>query len=478
MSPNTHKVLTASLLAQMALLGTATAQTTWDAGAGVDTNIDTAANWNNNVLPANDGTASVAFGTGGSIANFNTDYFFKDVTLNRVSAFSLNSSSGNVIIRSSNSGSTYNLTMSSGPGAVQTINAPLRISTNNADTNKLFVVRNNNTSFAMEVKGGIALATGSSTNYNMRYEGVAGSVTRIEGAVSGMTSIQQGANAWAGTVLFAGSRTMGTNITAATAGAGVGSITGNIQLGETVSDVQSWGAVTLNSALKVVVGGDATVTGITGTAAGSLVGTAQTGGLTSKLTVNLASASTIGSTISLGGAGANENNLSLIKTGIGTLTLNGTGTYTGDTTVSAGTLLIGASERIANTSRAVLAGGTLSIAAGFTETLGALDLDANGVINLAGTNSQFVFASSLGQDWASSTLSITGTFLDGFSVGFGSQTGLSSGQLAAITVNGASGWGLNSSGFLVSAVPEPSTYAVFAGGLMLVAAVYRRRRSA
>ena len=194
--------------------------------------------------------------------------------------------------------------------------------------------------------------------------------------------------------------------------------------------------------------------------------------------MNLASASTIGSTISLGGAGADENNLSLIKTGIGTLTLNGTGTYTGDTTISAGTLSIGASERISSSSRAVLAGGTLAIGAGFAETLGALDLNANGVLNLGGTNSQFVFANSAVQDWGSSTLSITGTFMDGFSVGFGGQTGLSSGQLSAITVNGASGWGLNSSGFLVSAIPEPSSYAVLVSAMALALTVSRRRRSA
>jgi len=322
-----------TLLAQLALLGTVNAQTIWDGGGTPDTNINTAANWNNNILPANDGSVQVSFGTAGSVATFNTDYFFQGVTLNRVSTFALNSSGGNVILRSSNSGSTYTLTMSSGAGAIQTINAPLRINTSNGDANKLFVVRNNNTSNALEVKGGIALATGSSTNYNLRYEGVTGSVTRMEGAVTGMAAIQQGANAWAGSLVFAGSRTMGTNITAATSGSGVGAVSGSIVLGETVSDVQSWGSITLNNALKVVVGGDVTVTGITGNATTSLVGTTQAGALTSKLTVNLASSGTIGNTIYIGGAGAGENNLSLIKTGVGTLTLNGSGTYSGGTTL-------------------------------------------------------------------------------------------------------------------------------------------------
>ena len=61
---------------------------------------------------------------------------------------------------------------------------------------------------------------------------------------------------------------------------------------------------------------------------------------------------------------------------------------------------------------------------------------------------------------------VNGTFaLSGL---FGSTTGLSDEALADITIS-LSG--------AISAVPEPSTYAALAGAMMLVLAIYRRRRS-
>ena len=74
----------------------------------------------------------------------------------------------------------------------------------------------------------------------------------------------------------------------------------------------------------------------------------------STLTVNNALASTYSGI--LGGPGANENNLSLSKKGIGALTLSGTNTFTGGTTVSNGTLFVNGSIPGAVT----VSGGTLA----------------------------------------------------------------------------------------------------------------------
>ena len=55
----TRTILTASI----ALLAVITARAqTWDGGSGVNSNIGTAANWNPDAVPANNGTANLIFG--------------------------------------------------------------------------------------------------------------------------------------------------------------------------------------------------------------------------------------------------------------------------------------------------------------------------------------------------------------------------------------------------------------------------------
>ena len=252
-----YKALSATIFAQLTLLATVSAQTSWDAGGAGDANINTAANWNNDTLPANDGSGQVTFASAGTSANFNADYFFQGITLNRGGAFSLNSSGGNLLLRSSNSSSVYGITMSSGATVTHSINAPIRVDTNNADANKLLVIRNNNSTSTriLDINSDIARSSGSSTDFQIRYEGVAGSVTRLDGSISNVTNLQQANSAWAGTLIVSGNRSLGsTTITAATTSSGVGAISGSLALGETVSDIQSWGSVTLNNGLKIVVG--------------------------------------------------------------------------------------------------------------------------------------------------------------------------------------------------------------------------------
>lgn len=139
---------------------------------------------------------------------------------------------------------------------------------------------------------------------------------------------------------------------------------------------------------------------------------------------------------------------SLTKTGNGTLTLSNTNTYNGTTTVNAGTLTFGANNVIPST--AVSIGNATLNAATFTETAGTLDVTSTAKINL-GSGATLAFANSSAVNWSGGTLSITGTFVPGISLRFGTgNAGLTATQLGLISVTGFSSLSLNSSGFLIT----------------------------
>ena len=100
-----------------------------------------------------------------------------------------------------------------------------------------------------------------------------------------------------------------------------------------------------STTLTYVLGGyNQTIAGLSGTNGTSGLFTYENtvvgGSATlSTLTVNNTADSSFGGT--LGGSNANDNNLALTKDGVGTLTLTGTNTYAGATTISTGTLQVG-----------------------------------------------------------------------------------------------------------------------------------------
>ncbi|MEI7801594.1 MAG: autotransporter-associated beta strand repeat-containing protein, partial [Bacteroidota bacterium] len=138
--------------------------------------------------------------------------------------------------------------------------------------------------------------------------------------------------------------------------------------------------------------------------------------------------------------------LSVTKTGTGIFIISGANTYTGITTITNGTLQLGAAERIANTSNMVLNGGTFSTGAstGNSETLGTLNLNANSTIALGTGNHTITFSNSSAVGWAGTTLTITGWTGTAGSSGTGGKIvvgagGLSGAQLAAISFTGYPG---------------------------------------
>jgi autotransporter-associated beta strand protein len=145
---------------------------------------------------------------------------------------------------------------------------------------------------------------------------------------------------------------------------------------------------------------------------------------------------------------------SLVKTGIGTLTLSGANSYTGTTTISAGTLALGAGNVLPVTAVSI-ANATLHAAA-FANSFGTLDPTGSATIHLE-AGSALAFADSSGVDWTGGGLNITGNFVSGSSLRFGGgSNGLTSTQLNLITVNGSPGpFALDAGGYLGIIVPDP-----------------------
>ncbi len=193
------------------------------------------------------------------------------------------------------------------------------------------------------------------------------------------------------------------------------------------------------SAVSVTTGATFDLNGFSETI-GSLAGAGNVTGTagTNTLTTGGNNASTTFSGVISDAAGT----LSLVKTGTGTMTLSGTNTYDGATTVSSGTLIAANNTALGTAAGAtsVTAGATLGLQGGITVTGEAMTLNTNSgspstaaLSNLAGTNvstgavtlvaasandavkidaaggSQLTLSGSIGQGANAAVLSKTGT---------------------------------------------------------------------
>jgi len=110
-------------------------------------------------------------------------------------------------------------------------------------------------------------------------------------------------------------------------------------------------------------------------------------------------------------AGVNDGQVSgvitggnFVKSGAGVFVMKGSNTYSGSTTVTAGTLRLGASNSIPTTSSLVLAGGEFQ-SGGFSNTFASITLSANSTLRL-GSGVHTLTFTNLGSFTSGTTLTI------------------------------------------------------------------------
>jgi autotransporter-associated beta strand protein len=147
----------------------------------------------------------------------------------------------------------------------------------------------------------------------------------------------------------------------------------------------------------------------------------------------------------------------LEKSGTGTLTLAGSNNYAGPTAILAGTLALGASNVLPGTP--VTIGNATLDATTRSDTAGTLDPTAAATLHL-GPGAALAFANSSAVNWTGGSLALTGTFVSGSSLRFGTtNTGLTTTQLSLISAPGIASFTLDANGYLIGL--PPNSYATW-----------------
>jgi len=380
---------------------------------GVDGNFGNTANWNPNVVPSGSDVLldNSTVTTAQSIDLGGVNQKVRSVQIDAPFSYTLNNGTLEFLTNSSASG--VFLTATNGAAASQTINSNLALDND--------IEIKNNTTSTLTIAGAVnttdTVITNTIHDHNLTLDGTGSGVTTLSGTISGagrVTKNDSGTDVLSGTNSYSGGTTLN-------AGTLVVGSAGNTNALGTNSVVLNGGTLasnansTISNALTLQGNAGLAVTGAgsTFTSQGTLT---QTGGsytlnlgsgVTQQGNVNLSDnntgrtltvqvdsgTSTVSGTIANGGASAG----SLVKTGAGTLQLNAVETYSGGTTISNGTLALGASgvgSLKAGTNLSIGGSGTFAMN-GNSQFLGNLTAQANGAtvdLGTAGSNS-LVFSS-------------------------------------------------------------------------------------
>ncbi len=193
----------------------------------------------------------------------------------------------------------------------------------------------------------------------------------------------------------------------------LGSTTSNVISGAIVNnDGSNLTAIDKQGSGSWILAGANTYTGTTTITAGTLeVGAGSTTGSIASASVVNGAALEFNRSDALTYAGVISSSGTVEKKGGGTLTFTGANSYTGNTTITAGSIELGAAGVIADGSMVDMNGGGLitGSGAGYSETAGVLDLSNSSTFSLGTGNHTLTFAASQAEGWtAGKLLTISG----------------------------------------------------------------------
>jgi autotransporter-associated beta strand protein len=364
MKPNRNNRLLLAASALALLVNQATAGTTWNGNFATSGNWEAAANWEG-VVPTFSATTDLLFratsATNRTVSQIQAAKTVRSLTFNGTVTTGFE-----IGLRNVNNNSAQNLTMGNATNAAT-------ITVNSAAAGNIVIGRGTGA-----VNGNLILANDLAVAQNSANATliIDAPITESGGArtltKTGTGTLKlSGVNTYTGTTAIQnGTLTLdgGANRLATTGAVVLGAIgtTGKLVLGGTTQAGQTLTALTTTGSGGSVVGGNAA---------------------NSTLTLNIASSNTFAGT--LGGAGTNENNLALTKTGVGTLTLSNTAnTFTGQVLSDSGTIQVTKLEN--NGTASSVGSGVDSIRLGSDATatleyIGTTDSSTNKVIQI-GTN--------------------------------------------------------------------------------------------
>ena len=137
------------------------------------------------------------------------------------------------------------------------------------------------------------------------------------------------------------------------------------------------------------------------------------------------------------------------QVGTGNTVLTLANAYVGPTTIAAGTLTLGASDVLPDASAVLIGSATLDVGI-FAETAGTLAVTGVATVQLD-TGAALAFAASSAVDWSGGALTLTGAFVPGSSLRFGTNnSSLTPAQLARIAASGYANFALDANGYLTA----------------------------